>query len=56
MFDTWETMLRLIHSEKLDIPAKLDRIIADKTYKLTDYESAFNLLASGEEMKLVFEP
>ncbi|MBI1269821.1 alcohol dehydrogenase catalytic domain-containing protein [bacterium] len=56
MFDTWETMLRLMHSEKLNIPSKLDRIIADKTYSLTDYKQAFDLLSSGDEMKLVFEP
>ncbi|HMO21583.1 MAG TPA: hypothetical protein PKC98_11530, partial [Candidatus Melainabacteria bacterium] len=56
MFDTWETMLRLMHSEKLNIPSKLDRIIADKPYSLTDYKQAFELLSSGDEMKLVFEP
>ncbi len=56
MFDTWETMLSLLNAEKLDITTKLDKILATKTYRLSEYEEAFTNLTSGEEMKLVFEP
>ena len=56
MFDTWETMLRLMQSERLNLKSKLDRILADKTYGLDEYEAAFATLTSGDEMKLVFTP
>ena len=56
MFDTWETMLRLLKTEKLDLNSKLDKILASKTYNLSDYQNAFEELAAGKEMKLVFEP
>lgn len=56
MFDTWETMLRLLQAPHLDLQSKLDQVIATKTYKLDEYESAFSQLNSGAEMKLVFQP
>lgn len=56
MFDTWETMLRLMHSEKLDLKSKLSRIVGKQDYRLDDYNRAFEVLSKGEEMKLVFTP
>ena len=56
MFDTWETMLSLLSSPKLDMAAKLDKVLASKTYSLSEYKTAFDELNSGQEMKLVFEP
>ncbi len=56
MFDTWETMLRLLQAPHLDLQSKLDKILAKKIYKLDEYDKAFGVLNSGEEMKLVFEP
>jgi threonine 3-dehydrogenase len=56
MFDTWETMLRLLQAPHLDLQSKLDRVIATKSYDLAEYESAFAQLNSGAEMKLVFQP
>ena len=56
MFDTWETMLRLMKSERLDLKSKLARILFERTYALDDYRSAFDLLSRGEAMKLVFTP
>lgn len=56
MFDTWETMLRLLQTESLDVKTKLEKILASKTYRLDDYEKAFEVLGNGAEMKLIFEP
>jgi threonine 3-dehydrogenase len=56
MFATWETMLSLIRSDRLDVKSKLERILASKMYKLDEYEQAFKTLSTGEELKLVFTP
>lgn len=56
MFDTWETMLRLLNSENLELTSKLEKLLADKTYSLSEYDAAFGELASGNAMKLVFSP
>ncbi len=56
MFDTWETMLRLMKSERLNLKSKLARILFERTYALDDYRAAFDLLSRGEAMKLVFTP
>jgi threonine 3-dehydrogenase len=56
MFDTWETMLRLLKADDSEIKEKLARVIAPKHYALENYKEAFDLLVSGEEMKLVFSP
>ena len=56
MFETWETMLRLLQSERFDTADNLSRIIGAKGYALDEYETAFERLVSGAEMKLVFEP
>lgn len=56
MFDTWESMLALIRSDRLDLKSKLERLLAEKTYKLDEYEEAFATLATGEALKLVFGP
>ncbi len=56
MFDTWETMLRLLKADDSDIKDKLARVIAAEHYSLDKYKEAFELLVSGKEMKLVFNP
>jgi len=56
MFSTWETMLALLRSNQLKLSNKLDRLLASKTYKLSEYQKGFELLLSGQEMKLVFTP
>jgi threonine 3-dehydrogenase len=56
MFATWETMLSLIRSDRLDVKSKLERVLAPKTYKLSEADSAFQTLAAGKELKLVFAP
>ena len=56
MFDTWETMLRLLQADHLDLQSKLEAVLCSNTYALSEYEKAFELLNSGEEMKLVFNP
>ncbi|HEY9790030.1 MAG TPA: alcohol dehydrogenase catalytic domain-containing protein [Candidatus Obscuribacterales bacterium] len=56
MFATWETMLALIRSDRLDVKSKLERILASKMYKLDEYKEAFETLSSGKELKLVFSP
>lgn len=54
MFSTWETMLSLIRSDRLDLKSKLEKVVAQKHYKLDEYENAFEVLGSGEELKLIF--
>jgi threonine 3-dehydrogenase len=56
MFGTWESMLSLIRSDRLDLRSKLERILASKMYRLDEYKEAFETLATGEELKLVFAP
>ena len=56
MFATWETMLSLIRSDRLDLKSKLDRVLASKIYSLDDYKDAFETLGKGTELKLVFSP
>ena len=56
MFRTWETMLRLIKSDRLDLKSKLEKVVAPKLYKLDEYEEAFDALSSGKELKLIFSP
>jgi threonine 3-dehydrogenase len=56
MFATWETMLSLIRSDRLDLKSKLERILASKMYRLDEYEQAFQTLSAGKELKLVFAP
>jgi threonine 3-dehydrogenase len=56
MFDTWETMLRLLKADDSQIKDKLAKVIAAKHYSLDKYQEAFELLVSGREMKLVFSP
>jgi len=56
MFDTWETMLRLLKADDSQIKDKLAKVIAAKHYPLEQYKEAFDLLVSGREMKLVFNP
>jgi threonine 3-dehydrogenase len=56
MFSTWETMLSLIRSDRLDLKSKLEKVVAQKLYKLDEYEEAFSVLGTGEELKLIFSP
>lgn len=56
MFSTWETMLALIKSDRLDLKSKLEKLLVSKTYKLDEYNLAFDSLKSGAEMKLIFSP
>ncbi|HEY9714313.1 MAG TPA: alcohol dehydrogenase catalytic domain-containing protein, partial [Chroococcales cyanobacterium] len=56
MFDTWETMLHLIRSNRFDMISKLDKVLAKKDYALAEYKEAFDSLAKGTELKLVFKP
>ncbi len=56
MFGTWETMLRLIRSDRLDLKSKLDKVLAPRLYPLDEYKDAFESLIAGREMKLVFSP
>ncbi|MBX9939550.1 MAG: alcohol dehydrogenase catalytic domain-containing protein [Candidatus Obscuribacterales bacterium] len=56
MFDTWETMLQLLKTNHNGLQERMDRIICAKTWALEDYRTAFDLLVSGQEMKLVFTP
>ncbi len=56
MYDTWETMLRLLRSNQFDLKGQLEKIICKRSYRLSEYREAFDLLAAGKEMKLVFTP
>ncbi len=56
MFDTWETMLRLLRSPRFDLPHKLSRLLGERDYCLDEYQEAFTRLTEGIETKLVFEP
>lgn len=56
MFSTWETMLRVIQSPRLQIQEHLSKLIAPKTYALHEYSEAFAALGKGQELKLVFAP
>lgn len=56
MFDTWETMLNLLKEDHNGLQERLSRIIAPGMYPLENYQSAFESLISGKEMKLVFSP
>lgn len=56
MFSTWETMLRIIKSPRLQIQDRLGKLIAAKTYALHEYSEAFEALSKGQELKLVFAP
>ncbi|MBK9206459.1 MAG: hypothetical protein IPL73_29410 [Candidatus Obscuribacter sp.] len=35
---------------------RMDKIICARTYSLEEYKTAFELVVSGKEMKLVFTP
>jgi threonine 3-dehydrogenase len=56
MFDTWETMLRLLRSDQFDMKSQLQRLTAARSYRLDEFEEAFAVLNAGRELKLVFEP
>ncbi|HND05026.1 MAG TPA: hypothetical protein PL012_05070, partial [Candidatus Obscuribacter sp.] len=56
MFDTWETMLQLLKADHNGLQERMSRIICPETWALEDYKTAFDLLVSGKEMKLVFTP
>jgi len=55
IFKTWHTMVPLFDEDRYGFKDALDRIISKKTYSIEDYQSAFQKLTTGEEMKIVFE-
>lgn len=56
MFDTWETMLRLLKNDNTGLKERISKVVMDTPFRLADYQKAFELLVSGKEMKLVFDP
>ncbi|MBL0188564.1 MAG: alcohol dehydrogenase catalytic domain-containing protein [Candidatus Obscuribacter sp.] len=56
MFDTWEMMLQLLKANNNGLQERMDKIICARTYSLEEYKTAFELVVSGKEMKLVFTP
>ncbi len=56
MFDTWEMMLQLLKANNNGLQERMDKIICARTYSLEEYKTAFDLVVSGKEMKLVFTP
>ena len=56
MFDTWETMLRLLKNDNTGLKERISKVVMETPFKLADYQKAFELLVSGKEMKLVFDP
>lgn len=56
MFDTWEIMLNLIKENHNGLQEKLMRVVAPTMYPLSQYKSAFEDLAAGKQMKLIFDP
>lgn len=56
MFDTWESMLRLIRSSQFNIKSQLAKVVSSREYALEEYKEAFDVLSSGKEMKLIFTP
>jgi threonine 3-dehydrogenase len=56
MFHTWELMLSLMKSEQMDMKSKLEKIISPRDYRLEEFQTAFDELSTGKELKLVFTP
>jgi threonine 3-dehydrogenase len=56
MFDTWELMLRLLRNDRLGVKERLSRLVAPRTYKLSEHDAAFQTLLAGQAMKLVLTP
>lgn len=55
MYSTWETMLSLIRSDRLDLKSKLEKVVAEKLYSFDEYQQAFEVLGRGDELKLIFK-
>jgi len=55
MFSTWNSMVQLLSEDRYDFQSDLKRIVSEKTYALSDYQTAFKDLSSGQEMKIVFD-
>jgi len=55
IFKTWHTMVPLFEDDRYGFKDALDRIISPKTYPIESFQTAFQKLTSGEEMKIVFE-
>ncbi len=56
LFGTWETMLKLLRSDRMGLKEKLTWLVAPRAYRLSEYEEAFQTLLSGQAMKLIFTP
>jgi threonine 3-dehydrogenase len=56
MFETWHAMLDLLASEKSQLKARLEKIIALEPVPLSEFERGFELVRSHEVVKLLLEP
>jgi threonine 3-dehydrogenase len=56
MFETWHAMLDLLASEKSQMKARLEKIIARESVPLSDFERGFELVRSHEAVKLLLTP
>jgi len=49
-------MLRLLKNDNTGLKERISKVVMETPFKLADYQKAFELLVSGKEMKLVFDP
>ncbi len=56
MFQTWETMLKLLRHDVGGLKEKLRRLVWPRSFTLQEYEVAFQTLLSGRAEKLIFTP
>lgn len=56
MFQTWETMLKLLRSDVGGLKEKLARLVWPRSFTLDEYDAAFEVLLSGQAEKLIFTP
>ncbi|MCI0486509.1 MAG: alcohol dehydrogenase catalytic domain-containing protein [Blastocatellia bacterium] len=56
MFETWYAMLDLLASEKSGLKARLEKIIAKESVRLSEFERGFEMVRSHEAVKLLLVP
>jgi len=56
MFDTWDTMLRILQTDRVGVKDYLARILSRRVYRMEEYKAAFEALSGGAELKVVFAP
>lgn len=56
MFQTWETMLKLVRNDVGGLKEKLGRLVWPRSFSLSEYAAAFQTLLSGQAEKLIFTP